>query len=87
MLVDNSVKAYVEAKPKSTMMENKQYFISHKFIITSVPLPKCNGDLTMWLNLKNTFDALVCENKAITPIQKFHYLKETLEDIASIVID
>lgn len=52
-----------------------------------VPLPKFNGDPKKWLNFKNTFEALVHENKNFSPIQKFHYLKGALEDTASNVIE
>jgi len=84
-LVSN-IKSFIEAETTANTQEVEQKSIPRTFM-APVPLPKFNGDLTKWLNFKNTFEALVHENQHISPIQKFHYLKNALEDTASTVIE
>lgn len=84
-LVGN-IKAYIESETISTPQDDEHKSIPRTFM-APVPLPKFNGDPTKWLNFKNTFEALVHENKNFSPIQKFHCLKGALEDTASNVIE
>lgn len=84
-LVGN-IKAYIESETISTPQDDEHKSIPRTFM-APVPLPKFNGDPTKWLNFKNTFEALVHENKNFSSIQKFDCLKGALEDTASNVIE
>lgn len=50
-----------------------------------IKLPSFNGDITQWLEFRDTFDALINQSN-LKPIQKFKYLRSCLQDSALIVI-
>lgn len=51
-----------------------------------IPLPKFTGDHLDWENFRNTFEALVATNDALTNTQKFHYLKSSVTGDAATLI-
>ncbi|KMQ87692.1 hypothetical protein RF55_12949 [Lasius niger] len=51
-----------------------------------IPLPKFIGDHLDWENFRNTFEALVATNDALTNTQKFHYLKSSVTGDAATLI-
>ncbi|XP_066600221.1 uncharacterized protein [Prorops nasuta] len=46
--------------------------------LPTIELPKFNGDLSDWLGFRDTYKSLIHENKSISDIQKFHYLRASL---------
>lgn len=50
-----------------------------------IKLPSFNGDITQWLEFRDTFDALINQS-SLKQIQKFKYLRSCLQDSALIVI-
>lgn len=50
-----------------------------------ISLPSFNGDLTNWIEFRDTFDALVNQTN-LKPIQKFKYLKSCLSNSALEVV-
>lgn len=49
-------------------------------------LPKFDGNYLMWLEYRDTFDSLINSNESISSINKFHYLRASLEGNAAVVI-
>lgn len=47
------------------------------------PLPTIDGSIANWASFKDTFLSLIAENRNLSPIQLFHYLKGSLVGIAS----
>lgn len=54
--------------------------------LPTINLSKFNGNYNKWLEFKDTFESLINVNKAITEIQRFHYLQASLEGDASKMI-
>jgi hypothetical protein len=44
-----------------------------------IALPSFNGDHCQWLNYKDTFEALIINNTALSNVQRFHYLAASLK--------
>lgn len=51
-----------------------------------INLPTFDGSYTKWLEFRDTFKTLIHDNGSITPISKFHYLRNSLQSGASVVI-
>ncbi|XP_050301535.1 uncharacterized protein LOC126739769 [Anthonomus grandis grandis] len=51
-----------------------------------ITLPKFSGDYKAWLEFRDIFSSLIHENETLTLIQKFHYLRASLEGVAAQVI-
>ncbi|KAJ8963177.1 hypothetical protein NQ318_018642 [Aromia moschata] len=49
-------------------------------------MPKFSGSYENWLEFRETFESLVHQNEALTPIQRYHYLRASLEGSAAQVI-
>lgn len=54
--------------------------------LPTIQLPKFNGDFQCWLEFRDTFKSLIHENTGINNIQKFHYLRASLENSAADII-
>lgn len=54
--------------------------------LPTIELPKFSGEAAEWLSFRDTFESLINKNETIDPIQKFHYLKASLEGSASQII-
>ncbi|XP_018395970.1 PREDICTED: uncharacterized protein LOC108774375 [Cyphomyrmex costatus] len=54
--------------------------------LPTIELPKFKGNVDEWLGFRDTFESLIHTNETIDPIQKFHYLKASLEGAASQII-
>lgn len=55
--------------------------------LPTIDLPKFNGDLADWICFRDTFESLIHKNESISNIQKFHYLKAALHDVAAQVVN
>ncbi|KAJ8936665.1 hypothetical protein NQ314_012205 [Rhamnusium bicolor] len=51
-----------------------------------ISLPKFQGSYEGWLEYRETFESLVHYNEALNPIQRYHYLRASLEGSAALVI-
>ncbi|XP_041976443.1 uncharacterized protein LOC121731154 [Aricia agestis] len=54
--------------------------------LPTIQLPKFNGTYDCWLEFRDTFTSLIHSNNDIDEINKFHYLRASLEGSASVVI-
>lgn len=54
--------------------------------LPTIDLPQFDGNSLKWLEFRDTFNSLVNENDYIPEINKFHYLRSSLKDGASVVI-
>lgn len=54
--------------------------------LPTIELPKYRGSHINWLEYKDTFESLIHSNKSINNIQKYHYLRASLEGEALKVI-
>ncbi|CAK1584852.1 unnamed protein product [Parnassius mnemosyne] len=60
---------------------------NHKFVkLPTIQLPKFNGSYDNWLEFHDTFMSLIHSNDEIDDINKFHYLRASLEGPAAVVI-
>lgn len=58
-----------------------------KFVkLPTISLPKFEGNTESWLEFRDTFMSLIHENDAITHIQKYHYLRGSLQGKAAELI-
>jgi hypothetical protein len=51
-----------------------------------IALPTFEGDACSWLHCRDTFEALIVNNTALTNVQKFHYLIASLQNEAKDLI-
>lgn len=54
--------------------------------LPTISLPKFDGNYLKWLEFRDMFDSMVNSNESIPPINKFHYLRSSLEGSAAVVI-
>nr|CAH7763625.1 unnamed protein product [Callosobruchus chinensis] len=59
---------------------------SSNIVLPQISLPKFSGIAENWLEYRSTFETLIHFNEALNNLQKFHYLKASLEGTASQVI-
>lgn len=55
--------------------------------LPTIELPKFNGSFEKWLEFKDTFESLIHSNNKLVEIQKYHYLRASLQGSASQVIE
>nr|CAI5867743.1 unnamed protein product [Callosobruchus analis] len=56
--------------------------------LSSIPVPKFNGNLDDWLSFGDTFISLIHTNNSLDNIQKFHFLRTSLvEDAGQVIAD
>lgn len=67
--------------------ENGSRFSNNKLVkLPTIPLPKFSGSYDNWLEFRDTFHSLIHNNNEIDSINKFHYLRASLEGSAAVVI-
>lgn len=54
--------------------------------LPTIALPKFNGLYIRWLEFRDTFSSLIHDNESLNDVQKFHYLKASLEGEATDII-
>lgn len=67
---------------KSNCSSGKRQFVK----LPTIQLPKFTGSYDNWLEFRDTFASLIHGNDDIDEINKFHYLRSSLEGSAAIVI-
>lgn len=55
--------------------------------LPKISLPKFEGSYTNWMSFKDTYVSLIHNNKRLTNVEKFHYLKASLSGEAAKLID
>ncbi|KAJ0177477.1 hypothetical protein K1T71_007486 [Dendrolimus kikuchii] len=55
--------------------------------LPTIQLPKFNGSYDSWLEYRDTFNSLILSNEDIDVINKFHYLRASLEGTAAVVVN
>ncbi|XP_011496534.1 PREDICTED: uncharacterized protein LOC105361126 [Ceratosolen solmsi marchali] len=50
--------------------------------LPDIPIPKFSGDYMAWPSFKDLFESLVLKSSKLSDVQKFHYLRSTLEGSA-----
>lgn len=54
--------------------------------LPQIKLPSFKGEYEHWLEFRDTFKALIHENEKITEVEKFYYLRASLQESAAQVI-
>lgn len=54
--------------------------------LPTIKLPTFDGNYLKWLEFRDTFESLINQNESISDINKFHYLRSSLEGSATVVI-
>lgn len=54
--------------------------------LPTIQIPKFSGSLNNWLEFRDTFTSLIHDNDEIDDVNKFHYLRTSLEGAAAVVI-
>ncbi|XP_062530746.1 uncharacterized protein LOC134200893 isoform X1 [Bombyx mori] len=54
--------------------------------LPTIKLPTFDGNYLKWLEFRDTFDSLIHSNETISDINKFHYLRSSLEGGAALII-
>ncbi|XP_047998452.1 uncharacterized protein LOC125235873 [Leguminivora glycinivorella] len=57
-----------------------------KIRLPTISLPSFDGNYLKWLEFRDTFEAMIHVNESIPDINKYHYLRSSLEGSASVVI-
>ncbi|XP_050561698.1 uncharacterized protein LOC126910588 isoform X1 [Spodoptera frugiperda] len=55
--------------------------------LPKIDLPKFSGSYHDWLEFRDTFTSIIHSNNNISKINKLHYLRASLKDSASLVVD
>lgn len=72
---------------KETQSQHSDRASIHKPVkLPTIQLPKFNGNYNNWLEFRDTYMSLVHHNDEIDDINKFHYLRASLEGSAAVVI-
>nr|CAI5857725.1 unnamed protein product [Callosobruchus analis] len=71
--------AFVESFAQSTLLNTVR--------LPTIDLPKFSGDYHTWVEFRDTFESLIHTNTKIGDIQRFHYLRSSLEGSAKQIID
>ncbi|XP_045462023.1 uncharacterized protein LOC123672080 [Harmonia axyridis] len=80
---------------KINLMLNKRNVLNHdvksevksRVQLPVIDLPKFNGTYEGWLSFKDLFHSLVHSNQSISDIQKYHYLRASLNSATSKMIE
>lgn len=82
-------KIMISNHSKTEQEETKSNHSSYKRQLVKLPtiqLPKFSGSYDTWLEFHDTFSSLIHDNDEIDEINKFHYLRSSLEGSAAILI-
>lgn len=76
------------AKGQDLLLRNLKPNGAEKLVrLPTIQLPKFNGSYDSWLEFRDTFTSLIHSDSNIDVINKFHYLRASLEGSAAVVID
>lgn len=84
---DTSIEHATNLLSGVTMAPNQNIIYKAQGIrLPTIELPKFSGEVAEWLSFRDTFESLIHKNGTIDLIQKFHYLKASLEGSAAQII-
>ena len=64
-------------------VENQCYSNTVKAWLPKISLPRCNGNSTKFFSFWESFESIVVDNNDLTPVDRFNYLKASLEGTAA----
>lgn len=70
----------------SSCQNGKQDCRNYNIKLPTIQLPSFDGNYLKWMEFRDTFDSLINNNNTIPDINKFHYLRSSLEEGASDII-
>ena len=75
---------YLQSSPRTSLSGNtnqspRSHSSSAHIKLPTIPLPTFGGDTCRWLHFRDTFEALIVHNTALSNVQKFHYLVASLK--------
>ena len=88
----NSQQQSIESTPSSSAfqetgsdrnVQNQRHSNAVKARLPKISLPRFNGESTKFFSFWESFESIVVENKDLTPVDKFNYLKASLEGTAA----
>jgi len=78
------------SSPRSSSSGNsnntRRSHVSSHIRLPTIALPTFEGNTCSWLYFRDTFEALIVNNPALSNVQKFHYLIASLKNEAKDVI-
>lgn len=86
----STARSFMKKIPQSVEGRRDSSVCSHKdnlnVKLPIIKLPSFDGNYFMWLEFRDTFESLIHNNGTIPDINKFHYLRSSLEGSAALVI-
>ncbi|CAG9125559.1 unnamed protein product [Plutella xylostella] len=83
----NLLTKYNKSNNDDACSENVTRASNHRLVkLPTIQLPKFSGSYENWLEFHDTFSSLIHTNDEIDEINKFHYLRASLEGSAAVVI-
>ncbi|CAG9135443.1 unnamed protein product [Plutella xylostella] len=83
----NLLTKYNKSNNGDACSENVTRASNHRLVkLPTIQLPKFSGSYENWLEFHDTFSSLIHTNDEIDEINKFHYLRASLEGSAAVVI-
>jgi len=80
----HTVSGAAQALPNAIRNLNQHIiFKSAGLRLPTIELPKFNGDVSSWLSFRDIFESLIHRNETIDSVQRFYYLKASLEGSAA----
>ncbi|XP_044753952.1 uncharacterized protein LOC123313241 [Coccinella septempunctata] len=86
ILKDNEKHEAPQSGVFPSQMLNGNLIQGNNVRLPTINLPKFDGSYQNWLEFRDTFRSLIHENASIGEIQKFHYLRASLEAEAALII-
>lgn len=74
-LVKGMIKRHISKNKEKSVLESRAPEITK---LPPVPIPEFSGDIKDWVSFRDTFQAIVI-NQRISEVVKFHYLRESLK--------
>ena len=72
------------SSPRSSLSGNsnntRRSHVSSHIRLPTIALPTFEGNTCSWLHFRDTFEALIVNNPALSNVQKFHYLIASLKN-------
>ncbi|XP_071057316.1 uncharacterized protein [Onthophagus taurus] len=84
--ISNSVNKPCNANPENGSNYSSGHVIPTSVKLPEIKLPTFKGDFDQWIEYREVYVSLIHENANISDIQKFHYLRASLDGTAAQVI-
>ncbi|XP_047504423.1 uncharacterized protein LOC125049318 [Pieris napi] len=86
-LIESCSKSDSKQRPSSALSHRSGGSCDHYAIkLPTIKLPTFDGNYLKWLEFRDTFESMINQNDSISEINKFHYLRSSLEGGATVVI-